>query len=357
MLQKLQFDSATNQKIIRFIGRIDAFKGRWLSLENQENRYLRELRNIATIESIGSSTRIEGSTLTDKEVADLIGKIKIEELQTREKQEVIGYYDTLALILEEYDSIDLTEANIFNLHNALLRHSIKDGKHRGQYKQIANKIVAHYPGGAQRVIFNTTEPYLVKKEMEDLLLWTNKSLTAGELHPLISIAVFIYEFLSIHPFQDGNGRLARLLTTLLLIRSEYHFIQYISFENEVERTKKSYYKALMDGQKNRNTDREIISEWLLYFLSRLDTLVQKLEIKYERYQSKGPYLNSRQKKVLAVIKKEEPLKVGDISSLLEEFSINTIKKDLQYLLKEDLIEKIGKGRGTIYISGKENEHE
>ena len=351
MLEKLQFDGATNQKVIRLIGSIDGFTGHWLALETGENRYLKELRNIATIESIGSSTRIEGSTLTDAEVAQLIGNIQIDELQSREKQEVVGYYDTLATILDHYAEMPLIESNILHLHNSLLKHTAKDDQHRGQYKKLANKIVATYPGGAQKVIFKTTDPYLVPKEMQELLAWTNQSFETKELHPLITVSVFVYEFLSIHPFQDGNGRLARLLTTLLLLRNDYPFIQYISFENQVEKTKRDYYRALMDGQKNRGTEQEIIDQWTLYFLGSLEVLTRKLTEKHERYQSKGPYLNERQKNILAVIQKQEPLKVSDISRLLDQYSINTIKKDLQYMVQEGLIEKLGQGRGTIYISG------
>ena len=355
MLEKLQFDALTNQKVIRSIGWIDGFKGEWTAMEARENRYLKELRNIATIESIGSSTRIEGSTLTDKEVAELIGKIQVDELQSRERQEVIGYYDTLALILDHHIEMPLTEANILHLHNSLLKHATKDDQHRGQYKKLANKIVANYPGGVQKVIFHTTAPYLVPKEMQELIDWTNKNLDSPQLHPLMVIAVFVYEFLSIHPFQDGNGRLARLLTTLLLLRNNYGFIQYISFENQVESTKKDYYRALMEGQKDRARQEEVIDQWVLYFLNSLETLTRKLAEKYRRYQSKGPYLNERQKKVLALIRKEEPLKVGDISRLLDQYSINTIKKDLQYMSREGLIERIGQGRGTIYISSEQQQ--
>lgn len=317
MDKKLRFDFTTTQKIITKIGFIDSFKGKWLAIEKQENRYLKELRKIATIQSIGSSTRIEGATLTNEEVETLINNLKINSLESRDEQEVIGYFEVLEIILDNFDNIELTEGNIFNLHNLLLKFSSKDQSHKGNYKQLSNKVVASYPGGSQRIIFNTTEPYLVKKEMEDLLEWTNKGFTEGNIHPLILIGALIYEFLSIHPFQDGNGRLSRLLTTLLLLRQNYDFVQYVSFENEIEHRKKEYYKALMEAQQKRNTEEEIIDTWILFFLDCLESLIMKLEAKYKQYKEKGPYLNERQKKIADFIKENEPLKVGDITDFLK----------------------------------------
>ena len=249
MENKLNFDFKTMQQVINLISRIDGFKGRWTLIEKKENRYLRALRQLATIESTGSSTRIEGATLTDAEVDKLLKSVRVSNLKSREEQEVVGYYETLDVILDNYENISLSENYIMQLHGMLLKHSSKDSRHRGGYKNLSNKVVASYPGGKQAVIFNTTEPHLVKMEMEELLRWTNKSFATGDLHPLIVTGAFVYEFLSIHPFQDGNGRLARLLTTLLLLKKGYLFIQYVSFENLIEERKKGYYRALMGGQK------------------------------------------------------------------------------------------------------------
>lgn len=357
MDKRLRFDFTATQKIITKIGFIDSFKGKWLAIEKQENRYLKELRKIATIQSIGSSTRIEGATLTNEEVETLINNLKINSLKSRDEQEVIGYFEVLEIILDNFDNIALTEGNIFNLHNLILKFSSKDQSHKGNYKQLSNKVVTSYPGGSQKIIFNTTEPYLVKKEMEDLLEWTNKGFTEGNIHPLILIGAFIYEFLSIHPFQDGNGRLSRLLTTLLLLRQNYDFVQYVSFENEIEHRKKAYYKALMEAQQKRNTEEEIIDTWILFFLDCLESLIMKLEAKYKQYKEKGPYLNERQKKIADFIKENEPLKVGDITDFYKNESRNTIKKDLQYLNKEGVIDKLGQGKGTIYVMRLKDEEE
>lgn len=346
---KLTFDFKTNQQIIKKIALIDSFKGKWIGLEEKESLYLKELKQIATIESIGSSTRIEGATLSNEEVKNLLNSVKTTSFKTRDEQEVFGYYEVLNLILDSYQAIDIRENHIHHLHKLLLQASSKDESHRGQYKKLSNKVVAHYPSGHQKTIFNTTAPFLVKEEMRTLLTWTNTNFEQEDLHPLIIIATFVYEFLSIHPYQDGNGRLSRLLTTLLLLKNDYDFMQYASMEIEIEKRKKDYYNALMNGQKNRGTTQEIIDEWILFFLSTLEVAIQTLEHRYDSIKHKKSYLNERQKQVLQYIKNKEPIKTSDLVADLTNFSSYTLKKDVKYLVDENLVKKIGKGRATIYI--------
>ena len=348
-INKLNFDFSTSQKILNLVAQIDLYKGKWNIIEKQENLYLKELRKIATIESIGSSTRIEGGTLTDKEIEELLKNVKITKLKNRDEQEVIGYYDTLEIIYESYGAINLSENYVKQLHQNLLQHSSKDIRHRGQYKYSSNKVVVNYPDGIQKTIFNPTEVHLVELEMNSLITWTNDQFKHQEIHSLIITALFIYEFLSIHPFQDGNGRLSRLLTTLLLLKKDYLFIQYLSFENLIEKTKKEYYQALMAGQKNRNSENENISIWMLFFLDKLNTLTLKLDEKYDVFKSKGGYLNERQKMIRGYIQENQPVKLADISKNLESISINTIKKDLQYMKREKIINSIGRSKGTVYL--------
>jgi len=353
-LNKMTFPFSKTQLLINKISAIDSFKGKWHILEKRESKYLRELKRITTIESSGSSTRIEGATLTDDEIVKLLRNLRISQFESRDEQEVIGYFQALELILENYNTIELTENYIRQLHSILLKESDKDKRHRGEYKKITNKVVAKYTDGTKKVIFNTTEPHLVGKEMSELISWVNKQLSTNEIHPLFVIATFIYEFLSIHPFQDGNGRLSRLLTTLLLIKYDYDFVQYVSFEHIIENKKKKYYQALLSGQKNRYSDKENIYEWILFFLTSIEELISKLEIKYAKYSNKKSYLNSRQNELIQLIQNSQPLKISDIAARMNNFSINTLKKDIQYLLSEKQIEKIGKGRGTIYIKNEDS---
>lgn len=318
-------------------------------LEQQEERYLRELRKIATIQSIGSSTRIEGATLSDEEVGNLIRNMKITKFETRDEQEVIGYYEALDLILENYRDIEFNENYIKQLHNILLRHSDKDQRHRGQYKALTNKVVATYPDGAQRTSFNTTEPHLTPKEMSELVTWTNEQFAAGQLHDLVVIGLFIYEFLSIHPFQDGNGRLSRLLTTLLLLKKNYPFVQYVSFEHIIEERKTDYYSALMAGQQNRYQETERIDDWMLFFLDCLETLIRRLEIKYVEFKKRGPYLLPRQRAIVEFLENQKQAKLADFAANFPNVSVSTLKKDLQKMAQEKVLEKLGQGKATVYF--------
>ncbi len=275
--------------------------------------------------------------------------MEISKLKTRDQQEVVGYYDVLEIIYKSYQDINVSKNYIQQLHQRLLKYSTKDDRHRGNYKNLSNKVVANYPDGTQKVIFNTTEPHLVENEMTDLIDWTNQQLELDEIHPLVIIGLFIYEFLSIHPFQDGNGRLSRLLSNLFLLKYDYHFIQYVSFENLIEQKKKSYYEVLMDGQKDRYIDSERINSWVIFFLSSLEILIHRLEQKYDVFKSKGGYLNDRQKAITEFIKKEQPIKLNNLVKEFQDVSVHTLKKDLQYLKTEQIINSIGKNKGMVYI--------
>ena len=348
-INKIHFDFRTNQLILKSISFIDSFRGRWESIEGRENVYLKELKKIATIESIGSSTRIEGAQLSNDEIRKLLSNIRITDLKSRDEQEVVGYSDVLEIINSNYQTIDISKNFIQQLHQMLLKYSTKDDRHRGVYKNLPNQVVAGYPDGSKKIIFNTTEPHLVESEMYSLIEWTNSQLSAKLIHPLIVTGLFIYEFLSIHPFQDGNGRLARLLTNLLLLKNGYLFIQYVSFENLIEQKKKLYYEALMDGQKERYSEREKIDKWMLFFLQSMEELIRRLEQKYDLFKSKGGYLNERQKKIKEYIAGNQPVKLSDLAAGMQDTSVNTLKKDLQYMKAEQIIESVGKNKGTIYI--------
>ena len=343
---KLQFNFEVNQKILNQISEIDSFKGKWSYLENEQ--YLQKLKNITTIQSIGSSTRIEGATLSDKEIEKLITNLKVDKLETRDEQEVIGYYEVLELILNNYHNLKLSENYIKQFHTILLKYSNKDEGQRGQYKKVSNKVVATFPNGSQKVVFNTTEPYLVQKEMEEVINWTNKKIESKDIHPLIVVGSFVYEFLSIHPFHDGNGRLSRLLTTLLLLKSDYNFIKFVSFEHVIENRKNQYYAALMECQKDRNSSNETIGAWMLFFLDSLNSLSKRLEKKTEKLADRSIYLNERQRKIREFLLVHEPCKISDIKKDFPDLSINTLKKDMQYLVKNGIVEKLGQRKGSYY---------
>ena len=352
MESKLQFDFSTQQTILRKIAAIDAFQSRWKIEQADEQAFLKDLKMQTSIESTGSSTRIEGSTLTNEEIGMLLKNMKITQLKTRDEQEVAGYFEVLTLILETFKEIPLSENYIGQLHGLLLRHSDKDQRHRGSYKALSNQVVASSPGGTQRIVFNTTLPHLTPAAMQDLVLWTNEAFKADKLHPLLIIAVFIYEFLSIHPFQDGNGRLSRLLTTLLLLRQDYDFILFSSFENLIEERKRDYYRVLMHGQQQRGQtqEAEIIDQWVVFFLDCLLTLTQRLNEKRESFLTTKDYLNDRQKQVLAVIMKNSPVQLSNIMELLQHIPRATLKRDVSILVERRLLTQVGSGRGVRYFA-------
>ena len=348
MQTKLNFSSEVYQQLSQQLSVLDTFKGSWKVKESQQGRYLKELRKIATIESTGSSTRIDGARLRDQEVKKLLASIKKINFKSQNQREVAGYHEAFELILDNFADIEISERHLHQLHRILLKYSFKDQPHRGKYKQSSNQVMANYPDGGQRVLFDPTPPHLTPAEMPQLIGWLNMRIEKNDMHPLVFIAGFVYEFLSIHPYEEGNSRLSMLLATLLLMKHGYDFIQYASFERVIESSKDEYYRVLMDGQQNRYKDEERINTWVSYFMKSLITLTEGLEAKYETYSKLKTALNRRQKQVLDFIRDNEPAQVGDVDKALKEYSRNTLKKDLAYLVDEKLLIKTGDRKGTRY---------
>ncbi len=336
------FNLSLNWKVLRAISKIDRFDASWSSIEKIEGKSLKQLKTVATIQSVGASTRIEGSKLTDQDVEELLSQIDISKIEDRDSQEVVGYFNVLDLISDSFSDIDIRESNIKNLHNLLLKFSEKDVWHRGDYKQHTNAVQATFPDGTKQVIFKTTEPgFPTEIAMKSLIEWYAEE---KEVHPLISCAAFVYDFLSIHPFQDGNGRLSRLLTTLLLLKSRYKWIEYVSFEHEIENNKKTYYRVLRSCQAQRPS--EDITEWIDFFLESLINLQNKLQSKLELSGLQGN-LSPKEKEILTYIGNKAGSKSGEISKNLN-ISKATLKRVLNDLVGKGLIIKHGKGAGTNY---------
>lgn len=336
------FKLAPNWKLINQLSLIDRFGGSWATIEKREGQTLKQLKVIATVRSIGASTRIEGSQMTDAEVETLINNLSIAKLEERDQQEVAGYFEVLDLISASYRDIDITESSIKSLHNLLMKYSEKDDWHKGDYKQVSNEVEATNPDGTKHIIFKTTDPGLKTAEaMSKLFAWYKDD---KEAHPLVRAATFVYEFLSIHPFQDGNGRLSRLLATLLLLREGYSWIEFVSFEHEIENRKGEYYKVLMGCQRQRPG--EDIQDWLLFFLDCLANiqaqLIQKLEVKNTAIS-----LSPREKKIYQFIENHPGSKSGQIADKLN-IPLPTIKKILSDMVHAKLIQKHGNTAGTNY---------
>ncbi|MBS4064028.1 MAG: Fic family protein [Chitinophagaceae bacterium] len=330
-------------KLIALISQIDRFDASWTSIERREKQSLKQLKSIATVRSVGASTRIEGSKLTDEEVDVLLKNIDIAKLEDRDSQEVVGYFEALDIISEAYNDIQIAEGDIKNLHNILMKYSTKDEWHKGNYKQHSNAVEAKYPDGTSQIIFQTTEPGIdTESAMTNLIEWYNKE---NSIHPLVKCSIFTYEFLSIHPFQDGNGRLSRLISSLLLLKNGYKWIQYVSFEHEIESRKLEYYRVLRSCQAQRPN--ENISDWVNFFLDALKNIQGLLMQKLQVHQGEGEQLLPREKLVVSFIQNHPGCKSGDIAKGLGISRMIVIRL-LSTLIEKNLIEKHGSGSGTQY---------
>jgi len=329
-------------ELIRLISQIDRFDASWTSIEKKEGQTLKQLKSIATVRSVGASTRIEGSKMSNEEVGVLLKVIDITKIEDRDSQEVVGYFETLDLISDSYDDISITENSLKNLHNILLNHSEKDGWHKGDYKQHSNAVEAQLPDGTKQIIFKTTDAgFPTEDAMRQLIDWYKKD---NETHPLVKSALFVYDFVSIHPFQDGNGRLSRLISSLLLLKHGYNWIQYVSFEHEIESRKTEYYRVLRNCQSQRPN--ENVTEWVKFFFGALNNIQQQLMRKLE-FQGVETKLSPREKSILTFISNHAGCKSGEIAKRLGIPS-PTIKRILPELIEKKLIERHGIGPGTNY---------
>ena len=331
-----------NWQLVDLLRQIDRFDASWLSIERNADYDLKQLKSIATIQSTGSSTRIEGSSMSDEAVEELLKNLDINKLSNRDAQEVAGYFETLDLISEGHGNIDITENNLKSLHKTLLQYSTKDEWHRGDFKKHNNSVEAIFPDGNRQLIFATTEAgYPTEIATSSLLNWYNSDQLT---HPLVRCAAFVYDFVSIHPFQDGNGRLCRLISSLLLLKHGYRWIEYVSFEHEIEKRKNEYYKVLRACQAMRPN--ENISQWVIFFLSCLKTIQEVLMLKLNSFIV-DTQLNPREQAILRFIRMNPGCRSGEIANKLG-MAVPTIKKALPALLGLKLIRKYGAGAGTNY---------
>jgi Fic family protein len=334
-------------RIVKLIAEIDEFKGYWKGMATLNVDFLSNLRILATIESIGSSTRIEGAKLSDSEVSALLRGIGRRSFRSRDEQEVAGYAEALKLVQESYDEIDLTENNIKYLHQVLLKFSEKDDWHLGEYKKHPNHVAAFDADGREiGILFETVSPFDTPRMMESLVTATGKNLKDSDTHPLIVIADFIVRFLAIHPFQDGNGRLSRVLTNLLLLRSGYAYVQYSSHESIVEVNKDKYYLALRTAQGKLKSGEKSPEVWTAFFLEMLKDQKDRLLKKIER-EKIAHALPDVSIQILNLAKEHGRVNVSFVTNVLQ-VNRNTVKKHLQHLVRTEKLVLHGKGRGSYY---------
>ncbi|MEP6779223.1 MAG: Fic family protein [Gemmatimonadaceae bacterium] len=335
-------------EILALLSEIDEFKGAWRALGTLAPQRLSALRHVATIESIGSSTRIEGSKLDDREVERLLSQLEIRKFESRDEQEVAGYADVMDTVFHSYPDIALTENHLKQLHRDLLRYSEKDARHRGEYKTLANDVAAFDATGKMiGIVFETASPFTTPRRMEELLQWLKDARELKRLHPLITVAVFVVTFLEIHPFQDGNGRLSRVLTTLLLLQAGYAYVPYSSLESVIEHNKEGYYLALRQTQATIRADAPNWQPWLLFLLRALQQQKRRLLVKVEDEKLALSDLSELAVAIMDYVRDHGRVTTRDMVRSAGA-SANTLKSTFGKLVVNGLLQRHGGGRSTWY---------
>lgn len=334
--------------LLALLSEIDEFKGAWRALGTLAPERLNALRRVATIESIGSSTRIEGSKLTDRDVETLLSQLEIQNFASRDEQEVAGYAEVMETVFSSWQDIPVTENHIRQLHRDLLAHSEKDERHRGEYKKLPNNVGAFDADGKMiGIVFETASPFDTPRRMAELIAWLTEVRELKRLHPLLIVALFTVTFLEIHPFQDGNGRLSRILTTLLLLQAGYAYVPYSSLESVIEHSKEGYYLALRQTQQTIHTDHPNWQPWLLFFLRALQQQKRRLADKVEREQMILAVLPPLSVQIMDQVRATGRTTLADMVTITGA-SRNTLKVHFRNLVVEKHLAREGAGKATWY---------
>ena len=329
------------------IAQIEELKGQWAKGAELSPQLLSRLKRWVLITSTGASTRIEGAALSDEDVDKFIRGLAVQKFAARDRQEVQGYYELLNNVFNAWQNIKFSESAIKHLHKELLKYVEKDERHRGDYKKGENTVaMTDAKGKVLAIVFKPTPAYLTPKEMQELVEWTQTNLRIRKYNPLLVVANFIVEFLNIHPFKDGNGRLSRVLTNLLLLQEGYVYMPYVSHEKLIEDNKSEYYIALRKSQKTIKGKSEDISPWLDYFLG----IVQhqsKMAIDLLNKQDIEKFLSPKQLLIWNYLQKVEEAGPQEISKKTK-VARPTVNQVLEKLLKYKKIERIAMGSATRY---------
>lgn len=334
-------------KIWSKVTTIDEIKGQWIAGARLSPQILGRLKRSVLITSTGSSTRIEGVRLSDEDIEKVIRGIVIQKFTDRDKQEARSYYELLENVFNSWQHIHLNVSTIKHFHKEMLKYVEKDLKHRGEYKRKENKVgIVDNDGKILQTVFDTTPAFLVEKEMIELIEWTNDALHKEEIHPLLVIGNFVVDFLLIHPFQDGNGRISRILTNFLLLKAGYPFVPYISHEKLIEDNKADYYVSLRKSQNTLQSNKPNISQWLVFFLDMVHQQ-SKLALELLSRENIEKLLSEKQLSVWRYIEKAGEASPREMS---KETGVArpTINQVLDRLLQFKKIERIGLGRSTRY---------
>ena len=337
-LREQKWDS----NVVGLIAAIYKYAGKQELYLKQRPDELEKLVEIAKIQSTEASNAIEGIITTNTRIKQLV-----EEKTTpkkRDEKEIAGYGDVLNIIHESFDVIPISKNYILQLHKILYSHM--NNPIAGRTKSVQNYISATYPDGHTEILFTPLAPYETPEALEKICAEYNKVIGNFEVEPLIAIPVFIHDFLCIHPFNDGNGRMSRLLTTLLLYRSGFYVGRYISLEAKIAKNKDLYYEALRKAQDGWHEEKEDAVPFIKYLLGTILAAYKDFEERFELIEEKLP--------ALEMVRKATQHKIGkftkqDIRELCPSLSVSSIESSLRTLVKDGDLMKGGSGKNTFYV--------
>ena len=342
-------DIVPTASVVKMIGAIDQFNGMWRATKDFAPHLLSALEQAALVSSTGSSTRIEGTQLDDAEVERVLLASDTKMLTSSDEQEVAGYAAAVREVIREYPSLTVSEEQVKHLHSTMLQYSSKDSEHRGRYKIMPNRVTVTDQISKRRVVWlQTTAPEDTPRLMAELITWFNYENDAELQHRLLLIAVFIVVLLAIHPFQDGNGRISRLLTTLLLLKSGYTYVPYSSMESIIEARKDDYYHALRFTQQTLPTAQQNWQPWLNFFIAAMQQQKDRLASKLATERELQGVLSPIARKILEFIDSRGDASIGDIVTRLG-IARNVVRTQLRLLVTQQYLTMVGKGRATRYV--------
>ena len=327
--------------ILNYISKISEYKGRQDIIISQKAKVLDTLVDLAIIQSTESSNEIEGIRTTDTRIKELVMK-KVKPMN-RDEEEILGYQDVLRTIHNSFEYINIKPEVILQLHRDLYKYSSKSIG--GQFKNVQNYITETKPNGESHIIFTPLAPYETYAAIEEISSSYREELRKGDINQLILLISFIHDFLCIHPFNDGNGRMSRLLTTLLLYKNDYFIGRYISLEEKIEKTKLDYYESLDKSSKGWHEENEDKSYFIKYILATILAAYRDFETRLDIF---GDGLTALEQVKAAIDNFYTKFTKNDIMKIVSNLSKASVENSLKTLLEEGYIERHGKGRATYY---------
>lgn len=332
---------SVDSEIINLLTQIYEFKGKQELLVAKKQDSLEKLVEIAKIQSVETSNKIEGIVTTDTRIKQLLQNKTTPK--NRDEKEIMGYRDVLNLIHESYDYIPITPPYILQLHKMLYKYS--DMSFGGKFKNSQNYIVRNYPDGKTEILFTPPDAFETPEAVQNLCNEFNKAIGKAEIEKLFLIITFIKDFLCIHPFNDGNGRMSRLLTTLLLYRSNFFVGKYISLEKKIEETKEYYYSALQESSENWNTSKNDNTPFVKYMLKIILAAYREMDERLSLFEEKLPSREAVEKAVQKIVGKFTKQQVMELCPSLSKASVENALKSL---CQSGKIERHGSGKATFY---------